>query len=373
MRGNNRSGSILVFILAILMMLSVLCVRLMEETVQELKYVSQPYHRKELRMHAYSWLEATVGIMNQANIYRGQVGQAPFFNLYELYSDPVKYLQEQGITSARLFTSIDGESEDFISPINVNVSVRIENEKLPSNLSEKGLKALFAFMYSEITESLPDEDDGDPYWDSLKDWEDEDDEEREFGAEDSFYEDEESPYLTPGRPIRNFEEFRYLKGFGPSTISSFDYDIPLFYDEQGYERKEFKEFKENFSFHNKDKVFIEGGANNLPDYFLRFISGNDMTYDRIIQIKEDGEDSTSASEWRWHITYIKERLNELNITVGDLKTQDIDLIRVGITVSRGQSDFQLHAILKLIKSKANAKHAYPVSVLEIRENENLID
>ena len=151
MRGNNRSGSILVFILAILMMLSVLCVRLMEETVQELKYVSQPYHRKELRMHAYSWLEATVGIMNQANIYRGQVRQAPFFNLYELYSDPVKYLQEQGITSARLFPSIDGESEDFISPIDVNVSVRIENEKLPSNLSEKGLKALFAFMYSEIT------------------------------------------------------------------------------------------------------------------------------------------------------------------------------------------------------------------------------
>ena len=72
------------------------------------------------------------------------------------------------------------------------------------------------------------------------------------------------------------------------------------------------------------------------------------------------------------ITY-SEWLNELNITVGDLKTQDIDLIRVGITVSRGQSDFQLHAILKLIKSKANAKHAYPVSILEIRENENLID
>lgn len=372
MSKSKRSGSILVFILAILMMLSVLCVRLMEETVEELRYVSQPYHRKELRMHAYSWLEATVGILNQANIHRQVVRAAPFNSLHSLYSDPMKYLKEKGITSARLFPSFDGENEDFVSPVDINVSVRIENEKLPSNLSEKGLKALFAFMYSEIIESLPDEDDGDPYWDVLKDWEDGDDEEREFGAEDDFYEDEERPYLTPGRPIRNFEEFRYLKGFGPSTISSFDYDIPLFYDENGYERKEFIEFKENFSFHNKDKVFVENGVTNLPDYFLRFISEDDLTYARIVQIKAGGIDDTSSSEWRWHIEYIKERLKDLNIKTS-ASNEDIDVLRVSITAKRGQSDFQLHAILKLVKSKANAKHAYPVSILEIRENENLID
>ena len=50
----GRKGSILVFILALIVLLSVLCMRLMQETVQELRHVSQFHRRDDLRMHAYS-------------------------------------------------------------------------------------------------------------------------------------------------------------------------------------------------------------------------------------------------------------------------------------------------------------------------------
>ena len=374
---NRNKGSILVFILAILVLLSVICLRMMEETVQELRYVSQPYHRKELRMHAYSWFDATVAVLNQGNIYRNVFKQnPPFFSLCqklkELEDDPKKYFEEyHNFTDVKLFSSEQQGDGEFISPIKVEVSLKIENEKLPYNIHDDALKALFGFMYSEITNSIRDDGDGEVYVDSLRDWEDSDDEEREFGAEDDFYEDEESPYLTPGRPIRNFEEFKYIKGFGPSSISSFDYDTTLFYDENGSERKEFVDFKENFSLHSDGPVFIEGGATNLPEYFLRFISEDTITYERILDIKKATKESVSPSEWRWHKNYIRERLTNLKIKISE--KQDINLIRVAIHASKGQSNFQLHAILKLIKSKINSKHAFPFTILEIRENENLID
>ena len=53
----GRKGSILVFILALIVLLSVLCMRLMQETVQELRHVSQFHRRDDLRMHAYSALD----------------------------------------------------------------------------------------------------------------------------------------------------------------------------------------------------------------------------------------------------------------------------------------------------------------------------
>ena len=61
----RRKGSILVFILALIVLLSVLCMRLMQETVQELRHVSQFHRRDDLRMHAYSALDVSVGVLNE--------------------------------------------------------------------------------------------------------------------------------------------------------------------------------------------------------------------------------------------------------------------------------------------------------------------
>ena len=72
--------------------------------------------------------------------------------------------------------------------------------------------ALFSVMRAE-EDSLVDEDDGQPFYDAMMDWQDADDEDRDEGAEDDYYEDLDPPYFTPGKKIENFEEFRMIKGF----------------------------------------------------------------------------------------------------------------------------------------------------------------
>ena len=65
MKVMKNKGSILVFILALIVLLSILCMRLMQETVQELRHVSQFHRRDDLRMHAYSALDLAVGVLNE--------------------------------------------------------------------------------------------------------------------------------------------------------------------------------------------------------------------------------------------------------------------------------------------------------------------
>ena len=48
----KKKGSVLVFVLALIVFISVLCVRLMKETTQELRHVSQFHRRDDLRTYA---------------------------------------------------------------------------------------------------------------------------------------------------------------------------------------------------------------------------------------------------------------------------------------------------------------------------------
>ena len=51
--------------LGLVVLLGSLCLRLMEETIQELRHVSQFYKRDDLRLHAYSLLDITVGVLDE--------------------------------------------------------------------------------------------------------------------------------------------------------------------------------------------------------------------------------------------------------------------------------------------------------------------
>ena len=57
LKRRSKAGSILVFVLVLIVLLSVVATRLMQETVQELRYVSQQHYRDNLRIHAYSVLD----------------------------------------------------------------------------------------------------------------------------------------------------------------------------------------------------------------------------------------------------------------------------------------------------------------------------
>ena len=211
MVGKNK-GSILVFILALIVLLSVLCMRLMKETVQELRHVSQFHRRDDLRMHAYSALDVAVGALNEFMMI-----ERTLYAPSQGWGDPLSYAEISPLDSRVQWT----------------ISLIDESGKVPiSAISEKDLVSLFSIMRAE-EDSLVNEDDGQPFYDSLMDWQDADDEERDEGAEDDFYEDLEFPYFTPGKKIESFEEFQMnssnLFGFiGNQKISMTSMDFYVF-------------------------------------------------------------------------------------------------------------------------------------------------
>ena len=111
----KRRGSILVFILALIVLLSVLCMRLMQETVQELRHVSQFHKRDDLRMHAYSALDLAFGVLKEFKEI-----ETTLYAPGQGWGDPLNY---SGISpldplvkwSIKLIDE-SGKSTDFINP-----------------------------------------------------------------------------------------------------------------------------------------------------------------------------------------------------------------------------------------------------------------
>ena len=368
----KKKGSVLVFVLALIVFISVLCVRLMKETTQELRHVSQFHRRDDLRTYAYSALDLVVGVVNEYKMALNKLenGQG--------WQNPLKFAEME---NPSFLSNFDG-GENESSAIKWSVELSDESGKIPLNkVSDQNLVALFAQMVSESEGGgLTDEEDGRPLLDSLRDWEDEDDDERDDGAEDDFYEDLDSPYFTPGRKISSFDEFKMIKGFGFGESATDE--LGLFFNQDGTDSKHFKDFKDSFSFYN------EGAINPFAcsDFILRVLAGSDdFVYEELIELKS----SDSLQDRNEFYDSISKLASEMGIKI----SREVIVLRVVITVERGKSMFQLHAVLstqlapargnvrntsanlpKVAKrSKKNEKLKYPLRLLALRENENLID
>jgi len=342
---NSKKGAILVFVLGLVVLLGSLCLRLMEETVQELRLVSQYHKRDDLRLEAYSLLDVTVAVLNEFRTLDN-----PSLKSGAGWANPIEW---SGLTPL-------GERVKWLPP-----SFKGESGKLPIfKTEEKVMKEVFAIMHSGGT-GLIDEDDGQSYYDAWWDWQDVDENEREEGAEDDYYEGLSPPYFTSGKNVESFEEFRMIKGFGFNPDDS--RGSGLFFDELGNETINMKNFRDSFSFYH------EGGVNifEASDFLLKYICGDDEGLYNDIR---DGE-ITSQSNPR--------PINSLISTSwGSSQT-----FMVEIAVTKGKARFELHAVLTFDHVKANAKSTkkqkarskqnlnlkYPARILRLRENENLID
>ncbi|OUU46303.1 MAG: hypothetical protein CBC16_00495, partial [Verrucomicrobia bacterium TMED56] len=180
MKINSRhnKGSILVFVLCLIVFLSVLSMRLMKETTQELRHVSQSHRRDDLRTYAYSGLDLVVGVLNEFKTVKGKLesGQG--------WSDPFGYAE---MFDPIILSGSEG-NENQGSVVKWNVSLTDESGKIPlSSVKDRNLASFFATFVSENEgSSLFDEEDGRPFVEILRDWEDQDDEQRDDGAEDDF-------------------------------------------------------------------------------------------------------------------------------------------------------------------------------------------
>ena len=360
MKISNRKkrGSILIFVLVLIVLLSVISTRLMQETIQEMRYVSQQHFRDNLRINAYSLLDLTVGVLNEFSMI-----EKTLYSPDQGWGNPIEY----------------SEIEPLEKNIKWEVRISDESGKVPFfSAREKDMIYLFASMFAG--EMRVDEDDGQPFYDAIMDWQDPDDEDRDEGAEDDYYEDLDPPYFTPGKKIENFEEFRMIKGF------AYDYDDPdnsgIFYEEDGRENQNLSNFRNSFSFFHEGPVNVNGAT----DFLLRFLCGEDESLFEDLK----GGPSLSSQESSFFMSMNDPVLSRLSQKSGIQLGTVASMFRIEITVSRGKANFQLHGILgregsnpgskssktrKITQSRSpqNQKIKYPFRILTLRENENLID
>jgi len=340
----KKKGAILVFVLGLVVLLGALCLRLMEETVQELRHVSQYHKRDDLRLHAYSLLDITVGVMNEfrtldSNLLKTCGG----------WNDPITW---SGLTP-------------LDSRVKWSVSLSGESGKLPLFTTDsKVMKEIFAIMHTGEF-GMVDEDDGQVFYDAWMDWQDEDDNEREEGAENDYYEGMGPPYFTSGKQVQSFEEFRLIKGFAHDPENP--RDSGLFFDELGMETENMKNFRSSFSFYHEGKLNIC----EVSPFLLRYICD---------------EDERLMEEITGFNPYEEQGFPLLESTIPFTKGIN-ETFSVEIHVWKGRAQFKLHAVLTFeqgkttpnppgkvdARSQQNAKLKYPVRILRLRENENLID
>ena len=346
MAGNRKSkkGAILVFVLGLVVLLGSLCLRLMNETVQELRLVSQYHKKDELRLHAYSLLDLTVAVLNEFRVLDDRSLKSGGGWEQPLEWSGLPPLKER---------------------VNWAVSLKGESGKLPLfSTNEKVLKEIFATMYSGDF-GFVNEADGQPFYDALMDWQDADENEREEGAEDDYYEGLSPPYFTSGKNVESFEEFRMIKGFGFNPDNS--RVGGLFFDKFGNQTQNMKNFRESFSFYHEGNLNICAAS----PFLRKFLSG--------------GDDELFEAITKWN-PYSGQKLGKIdtpiNITEGIHET-----FLAEIVVTKGKARFELHVVFTFsenslkpnssskegARSKQNEKLKYPARILRLRENENLID
>ena len=159
------------------------------------------------------------------------------------------------------------QGSDGRFPFSLNL---VSQAKLPFSTNEKVFKEIFAIM-DNGSDRLVDEAHGQPFYDAWMDWQDSDSNEREEGAEDDYYEDQNPSYFTPGENIRSFDEFRMIKGFGYDSDSRDD--SGLFFDKYGNETRKHAKLQEIFFFFimKVRSIYFEAS-----DFLLRYICGMTM-------------------------------------------------------------------------------------------------
>ncbi|MBC9888341.1 MAG: hypothetical protein F7B06_00485 [Opitutae bacterium] len=187
MRVRNHRGSIIIFVMVMVALLSLLLASFTEHIMPHIRMYAMKGAERELRRVAYSTLEVSLAVLAAYGEY-DQALYAPT----QGWGDP---LALAGIS----FPEVDSVKVEFVD----------ETGKLP-------LSSLYGddILFRAILETLGYDDyTASELVDKLQDWVDEDDLERANGAENDYYWDMPIPYEPPNQPIYSMNELALIGGF----------------------------------------------------------------------------------------------------------------------------------------------------------------
>jgi type II secretory pathway component PulK len=197
----REKGAVLALVLGLVLLLSLVVTMFLDLARRELLLRGMYVARDELRLTAYSALETSLAVL------------AEFIQI-----DGGLYGPAQGWANPLTL------APDFVPPDGMNVTVNISDETGRLSLLDANESELNAVLESLGFQS-PQTDE---LLDSLADWTDADDNMRLNGAEKDYYELLEPPYDPPNRPIKSYDELRYIKNWNTTFFDGNGTPLPVY-------------------------------------------------------------------------------------------------------------------------------------------------
>lgn len=282
-------GSVLVAVLAIVLLLSFLVTRFMEEAVEDLEYRALFNEPSDVRSFAYSMLEVSLATIQEVALIDAGKLHAP----EQGWNDPIAYA---GI--------------EIPNSWEVQITITDESGKLPLNtMSEE--------LLNRLLEDTLDMDFGTARELSsmLLDWIDSDDTRRLNGAESEDYLSRNPAYKAANAPLQTLEELRYLEVWEDE-----------FFDAAGRPNQLFDQLVGLVSVINTGAVNL----NAAPQGVLEVLALQDGFQDEALF---DGLDEP----------YLKSAPESVDAKTGGV---EVSLLRVTIQLNRGDSPFILSALVE---------------------------
>lgn len=294
-QARNR-GSVLAAVLGIILILSLLITRFMEEAMEGLEYRAIFNEPPEVRSFAYSLLEVALATVHEVAL----IDEGKLYAPEQGWQDPISYAE----------IAIPNGWE-----VQIQIQIQDEGGKLPINtvnqngdLLIKLLEEIFEFDFGTARELVS----------TLQDWIDENDNRLLNGAEsDDEYLRRNPPYKAANAPLQSLHELRYIKVWEDE-----------FFDEGGQPNERFLRLSGLVT-------VLHGGAVNLnsaPAEILEILALEDGWQDDYLF---DGLDQP-------YLTNLPESANTESASV------EIGLLRVTVTLQRAEVPYALSALVEPI-------------------------
>jgi general secretion pathway protein K len=286
----RRKGSVLVAVLAMILLISFIVTRFINEAVEDLEYRSIFNEPAEVRSFAYSMLEVSLATIHEvALIDEGRL-HAP----EQGWSDPIAYAGIQIPNGWEVTVNIQDESG--------KLSLNTMSEEMLNRMLEESFE--FDFGTARELSSM------------LLDWIDPDSNRRLNGAESEDYLDRRPPYRAANGPLQSLQELRLIEIWEDE-----------FFTEDGAPNELFAKLEGMVS------VTSAGPAN---------INSSSESVLEILAL-EGGYDEEFLFDGLDKLPYLEELPSSANSQNSGV---EINLLRVTVSLMRGQVPFTVSALVE---------------------------
>lgn len=308
----SRHGSIIVLVLVFVVLLTFIVVAFLEEATSKIKYYGLFHNHDDLRVDAYSAMEASLAVINQYMEIEGALwGPA------QGWADP--------LTAAGF------------QPRHANsVEVSFEDESAKLGLAGMDRETLM-LLFDVLGFDLPERE---ALADGLSDWIDEDDLRLPDGFDGDDYEDMDPPYRPANAPIESWDEFRLIQPFNT-----------LFFDETGVPNARWRQFREAVSLYHEGEPNINQASSTL----LQLLQEKGLLDVRAFLDFRNGADGVAGTEDDRLLR--GDNVNLVLMSGASGLSTEIQLLRVKVEAIRGDARFSLETLVQWSGSATGAAGA----------------